>query len=411
MTELAVIACALLSGCQKSSVPPAVKSPAKVQSIANEEDLNTIELTPEAEARLGIVVEPVANRRLTRVRSFGAEVALPPGASMLVSAPVGGTLKTTHGEPKVGMHVSRGQKVFELLPLLSPERAVLTPSERVRFAEAKNAVATARVDAVGLVKQAEVQVEAAKIALNRAERLLADQAGTVRAVDDAKAQLRLAEKSLEAAQARQKLLEGVQLDEAAGQLLPLDIESPHDGIIRSLSVADGEVVAPGAALFEVLDVDPVWVKVPVYVGEVPEIAAERAAQISRLGEPANPTERAAAAINAPPTAVPLASSVDLYYELSNPKGELRPGERVIARLTLAGDEETPAIPWSSVVHDINGGTWVYEQLAPHKFIRRRIQVRYVQDGQAALADGPAVGRPIVTAAAMELFGTEFGFAK
>ena len=66
------------------------------------------------------------------------------------------------------------------MPLLSPERAVLTPAERVRFAEAKNAVATSRIDAVGLVQQGEVQVEAAKIVLDRAERPVREQAGTVR---------------------------------------------------------------------------------------------------------------------------------------------------------------------------------------------------------------------------------------
>jgi len=287
----------------------------------------------------------------------------------------------------------------------------LTPAEQVRFAEAKNAVATARIDASGLVQQGEVQVEAAQIALDRAERLLRDQAGTVRAVDDAKAQLNLAKKTLQAAQARQRLLEQLKLDEEAGVQQTLEIESPQDGIIRTLSVAVGEVVAIGAPLFEVLDSNPIWVKVPVYVGELPQISPEQPARISRLGEDATVAERIAPHINAPPTAMPLASAVDLYYELPNPGGELRPGERVIAKLTLSGHSENLAIPWSSVIHDINGGTWVYEQVAPRKFARRRVQVRYVVDGMAALADGPPVGSAIVTTGAMELFGTEFGFAK
>ena len=65
---------------------------------------------------------------------------------------------------------------------------------------------------------------------------------------------------------------------------PLDIESPQDGMLRSLSAAAGEVVSPAAPLFEVMNVDPVWVKVPVYVGELPKIAADVPASISRLGE-------------------------------------------------------------------------------------------------------------------------------
>jgi RND family efflux transporter MFP subunit len=403
----------LAVGCGKAVPPSTAASPAKVQSIAHEEDVNTIELTPEAEIRLGVVTAPVEMRPLARVRRFGAEITVPPGATMIVSAPVAGTLHAPpKGEaPKAGALVNRGQKLFELLPLLSPERAVLTPAEQVRFAEAKNAVATARIDASGLVQQGEVQVEAAQIALDRAERLLRDQAGTVRAVDDAKAQLNLAKKTLQAAQARQRLLEQLKLDEEAGVQQTLEIESPQDGIIRTLSVAVGEVVAIGAPLFEVLDSNPIWVKVPVYVGELPQISPEQPARISRLGEDATVAERIAPHINAPPTAMPLASAVDLYYELPNPGGELRPGERVIAKLTLSGHSENLAIPWSSVIHDINGGTWVYEQVAPRKFARRRVQVRYVVDGMAALADGPPVGSAIVTTGAMELFGTEFGFAK
>jgi membrane fusion protein, heavy metal efflux system len=405
--------CCGLTGCGKSAAPVAAAPPAKVGTIAHEETLNTVELTPEAEKRLGVETAPTEMRSLPRLRKYGAEITVPQGASVIVSAPVGGTLKapSASGVPRAGMAVTRGQKVFELLPLLSPERAVLTPAERVRFAEAKNAVATSRIDAAGLVQQGEVQVESAKIALDRAERLLREQAGTVRAVDDAKAMLNLAQKTLEAAQARQRLLDKLRLDEEAGVQQALDIESPQEGIIRSISAADGEVVAVGAPLFEVLDVDPVWVRVPVYVGEAPQIAADQSAKIGRLGEASNTGERVALPVSAPPTAMPLASAVDLYYELANPGGELRPGERVIATLGLSADQETLAVPWSSVVHDINGGTWVYEQVAPHKFARRRVQIRYVVDGFAALAQGPAEKALVVTAGAVELFGTEFGFAK
>jgi cobalt-zinc-cadmium efflux system membrane fusion protein len=411
---LFAVACVLASGCGKpAATTSAATPPAKVDKIAQEEELNTIELSSSAAERLGIKTDKVEDRPLGRVRRFGAEIALPPGATMIISSPVAGKLQAPSASavPKVGMKVQKGQPIFQLVPMLSPERAVLTPAERVRFAEAKNAVATARIDSAGQVQQFEVQVEAAKINLNRAERLLKEQVGTVRVVDDAKAQLNLAQKSYEAAQSRQRLLDKLQLDEEAGVQRPLDIESPQDGILRSVSAATGEVVTLGAPLFEVLDFDPVWVKVSVYVGEVEQIALTQPAKISRLGDPATATARTAPTVSAPPTAIALSSSVDLYYELSNPTGAFRPGERVIAQLKLVGDETSLSIPWSAVIHDINGGTWVYVQVAENKFARRRVQVRYVVDDLAVLAQGPPKGTPVVTAGAMELFGTEFGFAK
>jgi len=63
------------------------------------------------------------------------------------------------------------------------------------------------------------------------------------------------------------------------------------------------------------------------------------------------------------------------------------------------------------VHDVNGGTWVYENTAPQNYVRRRVQVRRVVDGQAVLSSGPAPGTPIVTQGVAEIFGKEMGFGK
>ena len=97
--------------------------------------------------------------------------------------------------------------------------------------------------------------------------------------------------------------------------------------------------------------------------------------------------------------------------MDNAKAVLRPGQRVGVRVKLKGEETSRVVPWSAVMHDINGGTWVYEQTAPQTFVRRRVEVRYVTGDLAVLASGPAEGARIVTAGAMELFGTEFCFAK
>jgi cobalt-zinc-cadmium efflux system membrane fusion protein len=347
------------------------------------------------------------------VRGYGGEIMLPPGATTIVSAPVNGTLQAPgdKGVPQPGAKLQRRQPVFLLLPLLSPERAVLTPAERIRFAEAKNALATSRIDAEGQVQQAQAQVDAAKIALGRAERLLADKAGTVRAVDDGKAQQEIADKGLQAALSRRKVLDDIRLDEEAGELLPLTLESPQDGILRAEHAMAGQVVAAGAPLFEVMDCDPIWVRVPVYVGDAPEILTDRPARVSGLADRTSAHARMAQPIAAPPTATALASTVDIYYELPNSSGELRPGARVSVELPLATEDKARVLPWSAVVHDINGGAWVYERTAPQTFVRRRVQVRFVEDDQAVLDQGPAAGAEIVNQGAMELFGGEFGFGK
>jgi RND family efflux transporter MFP subunit len=413
---LALVIASIAGGCDKAGQGAAKSTatpPAKVAHVAQEDQLNTIQLTPEAEKRLGIELVPAEMRKVDRVKTLGGEVTLPTGASIIVTAPVGGTLQapSAGGVPKVGTLVKHNQPIFLLLPLLSPERSVLTPAERIRFAEARNAVAQSRIDADGQVQQARVQVEAAQITLERAERLLREQAGPARAVDDAKAQLSLAQKTLEAALNRKKLVDNIKLDEEAGTLEPLVIPAPQNGIVRAEQAAAGGVVAPGAPLFEVVNYELVWIKVPVYAGELGDVATEKPAEITSIADPAEGPKLTARPIAAPPTATPLASTVDLYYELDNPDSRLRPGERVTARIVLRGDQESLSIPWSAVVHDINGGTWVYESVADHTFVRRRVEVRDVLGSWATLERGVQAGAKIVAAGAIELFGTEFGFAK
>ena len=80
-------------------------------------------------------------------------------------------------------------------------------------------------------------------------------------------------------------------------------------------------------------------------------------------------------------------------------------------LPLKGDKESLTVPWSAVIHDIHGGTWVYEVVGERVYNRKRVVVRYVSGETAVLASRHPVGTKVVTAGAAELFGTETGFSK
>ena len=386
---------------------------AEVGQLIKESDLNKVKLSHEAFTRLGIELHPVEVRTMTRSRPYGADLVLPTGAAVIVTTPLAGTLRHPSGGrfPQVGQQVRASECIMELVPLLTPERSVLTPAERIRFAEAKVTVAQAQIDADGQFQQATVQVEAARIALARAERLLADGVGTRRTVDDARAQFELAEKSLAAAKGRKQLVDNIKLDEEAGTLVPLSIESPLDGIVRATHVQTGQLLAAGQPLFEVMNDAFLWIKVPIYVGELEGIDVSQPVRLTLLD--GRPTERDVMAqpVSLPPTALPSSATVDLYYAVANPDHKLRPGQRVAAHLPMVGKAAMVAVPWSAVFHDIYGGQWVYEQVSDRTYARRRVEVGWIDDGWAALRRGPASGSTIVTAGVAELAGTEFGFAK
>lgn len=367
-------------------------------------------LTPKAEERLQISTVPVELKAVPRTRTVGGEVVIPDGASIFVTAPVVGTLKPAEGQtPMAGQFVTTGQVAFHLTPLLTPEREVPTAAERVVMANAKASLITAQITADGDAKQAQAQVEAAQIALNRAKRLLVDKAGSERDVDDAVARLDIARKGWEAAQERKHLLDKVTLEAAGGKVVDMPVLVPRDGILRTVTSSIGQVVGAAAPLFEVVDLKTLWVRVPVYPGQQNDFAATSNALVRGLGDP---TEAVSVKpIGAPPSADPIAATVDLFYELPNPDGRFRPGERVEIVLPLKGQSKSLVVPRAAILRDIHGVAWVYVNSAEHTFERHRAEVHFTTSKLSVLSRGPKVGTLVVVDGAAELFGTEFGAGK
>jgi cobalt-zinc-cadmium efflux system membrane fusion protein len=368
-------AMALCLAC-RSEAPAASAPPAKVAHPVKETDLTTITLTEKAEQRLGIRTVAVARRSVPRTRAVGGEVIVPPGQSLTVSAPVAGTVLST-SLPAVGSLVKRGQAVLRLYPL--PASADLTSSV--------------------------VRLDAARKRAQRAEQLLADEAGSQRAVEEAQAELALAE--AQAVAVRPRLAGGARRGALA-------VESPQTGMLRDVFVGRGQSVAAGAPLFQVDALGVLWVRVPVYVGDLAGVQVGQPVEVQPLGSEAAVGVRSAEPVAAPPSANPEAASSDLIFKLDNSQGGFRPGQRVRVALPLTGGEEGLVIPWSAVVHDIHGGTWVYERAPGRVYTRRRVEVRHVLGGDdplAVLGRGPSAGTPVVAVGAAELFGTEFGIGK
>ncbi|MBX3400163.1 MAG: efflux RND transporter periplasmic adaptor subunit [Gemmataceae bacterium] len=370
--------------------------PANVSKVVKEEDLNTILLTEEAEGRIGLKLGRVEKKSVRRVRVYGGEVTIPVGRTILVAAPLGGMLKApTGGIPAAGQTVKAGQEILQLLPLLTPDgRATLSAS----LAEAD-----------GQVNTAKTQVELSQIALDRAKKVLKEGAGSQRQVDESQAAFELATKTLTAMSARRAILAKVVGDVEAGTTAPIAIPAPQDGIIRTVSALPGQTVPSGAALFEIADLSTLWVRVPLPVGDLDGIDRMATVQVGKLS--GSTTNASAKPVAAPPSANALASTVDLFYELPNEKRSLMPGQRLGVTVPLADEVESPTVPWSALVFDIHGGTWLYEAVGSRSYVRRRAVVRYTTGPDAVLASGPPVGTSIVTEGVQQLFGAETGFIK
>ena len=261
--------------------------------------------------------------------------------------------------PAEAPNQSGSQSIFALLPQM-------TPSERLRVAEAQ-------IDADGGVEAARVQLEAVEVEVNRSAVLLRDKAGSAKALAQAEAQRDLAKAAFDVAKAKRALL--------GPPLLPTRVP------------------------------DMLWVKVPVYVGELNQLALDEEAALTGLDGRVSEASPMVQPVKAPPSAAAATSTVDLFYALKNPEGERVPGQRVAILIPLKTETESLIIPWAAVLYDINGGAWVYEQLGNQRYTRRRVEVHHVAGNEAILSRGPEPGTKVVTDGVAEIFGTEFGTGK
>lgn len=246
----------------------------------------------------------------------------------------------------------------------------------------------------------EIRLDAARRKTARVEQLLKDGAASQRSLEEAQAELALAEASARGARP---------MAGRAEDSIPMT--SPQDGVLRAVHVGAGQAVSGGTPLFQVDSLGTVWVRVPIYVGDLKDVVRNVPARVSTLSAAPSTTPLLASPVSGPPSANADAATSDLYYALENASGNLHPGEKVAVTLALKSSEESLVVPWSAILHDLNGGTWVYENVSPQVYARRRVEVRLVMDGLAILTRGLAPGVKVVSVGAAEIFGTEFGTGK
>jgi hypothetical protein len=125
--------------------------------------------------------------------------------------------------------------------------------------------------------------------------------------------------------------------------------------------------------------------------------------------PARPMPEAAASDDAKAT---VGAALAQVYEVNGADHGLLPGQRVHVRLPHR-DSGKPqkVIPYSAVLYDISGNTWVYSNPEPLVFVRHPIDVETIEGDRAVLQQGPAIGTTIVTAGSAELLGVEQRFGQ
>lgn len=173
-------------------------------------------------------------------------------------------------------------------------------------------------------------------------------------------------------------------------------------VVRKRTVG-GKVVSPSSAGSQ--SKLGVWIQVRLSESDLPKVDLSKPARVVPL-----------VPIGARGWTVPVvqvrAEEDELYYAVDGAGRSLVPGQAVSVELPVFGSGTIrKTVPYSAVLYDLSGDTWVYTAPTPLTFVRQPIKVDYIEGDLAILSEGPPAGTPVVTVGLAPLIGVETGVGK
>ena len=198
-----------------------------------------------------------------------------------------------------------------------------------------------------------------------------------------------------------------QRDSAAGkyrgaqaQLSYSEIRSPINGVITDRPLYPGEMAAAGTPLLTVMDISSVIAKahIPQDDAAVLKVGDKGSITVPGITEPINGKVTVVS-----PALDPNSTTVEIWFEVKNPKHELKPGTSVHLSMTAQTVKDALVVPASSVLTAPDGSTTVMQAgsdgLAHQKAVKLGIRngddvqiIEGVNEGDKVISNG-AYGLP------------------
>ncbi len=307
------------------------------------------------------------------------EVTTPPSGQADVGAAVAGRVVAPRsGLPRPGQAVRSG----ELLATIAPAPAAPEAGARADLA----------------VVEAEARVQAARAAVERAERLIADRAISQREVDEAQRELRVSEEAVQAARRARDVFSGAASGRGAGTYR---VTAPIDGVVVGVEATAGRSVQVGDPLFRVVNLDELWIRARVPEQQAALIRSDQDAAYELQGLdtwlPLDVTgeDASASVVDVGRTVDRRSRTVDVIYALRAPDDRLRVGAMVRVAVPAGQPWEGVVVPRGAVLDD-DGRAVVYVQVEGEAFEERTVRVGPRSGALVGIVSGVDDGERVVT---------------
>jgi len=353
-------------------------------SDSHDDRAGIVELPPGAAARVEIRTAPVERLVVAAELSTTGQVDFDQNRLAHVSPRISGRVHRVHAV--LGGEVRAGQRLAEI--------------DSIELGQAKASFL-----------QAKAKEEMVRQGFERAQGLFADRIASEQEVLEAEAAwreasvgLRTADEILHLYGLSQEQVDALTYDDDEASIYPL--RAPFAGTVVDRHATLGELVTPERNLFTLADLGGVWIWIDVYQRDLGGVHLED--QV-RARVDAFPGEVFAGEVSYLSARVDAETrTVRARLDVANPDGKLRPGMFVEVELVDPHEGEGGAaraaslvVPEAAVVRD-GDRSLVFVGAGENRFERREIRVGRRAGGFVEVADGLALGEPVVVEGAFLL---------
>jgi RND family efflux transporter MFP subunit len=245
-------------------------------------------------------------------------------------------------------------------------------------------------------EKAQVNLEAAKVTLDRVKAMVAasalparEQLGAEQEYKQAALELRFAEAKLEA------------LRVSTGRDNEFTVTAPRAGVVVEKNVLEGQQVAreSGETLLVVADLSTVWIVADLFEADATQVGEEAKAEVSIPSLPDVKLEGTVEMVSA--VVDPVRHTVPIRVHVANPDGVLRPNIYALVRFTAAARPGAVEVPAAALVSD-GDHQYVYVQEARGRFVRRGVVAGSTHGGLTPVLSGLKAGEALVEEGAILL---------
>ena len=167
---------------------------------------------------------------------------------------------------------------------------------------------------------------------------------------------------------------------------PEALIAPVAGVIAEGSAVAGQIVQPSSVVFNIIDPSRLWV----------EALSFESLEPSRGARASTYTGKNYDLIYQGTGFADRSQSVPVHFAVTGDTAGLRAGQFLTVLVTTDDTKEGLAVPRNSVVRGSNGQDFVYEHIAPERFMARSVRTEPLDGDRVLIVSGFTPGKRIVS---------------